>query len=458
MRAPREAHRLAARSGLVLGWGCLLAGPLIGQPRPDPAVECRLPATTTVERSRVRLPVGGTATAVTVQVDGREAGTWRRRVDDRSATAEVAIDPALEEAKGYQLTATFDRPPLPRELDSLRAWLERRVATSTPLDPIGLERELEASLAPACGSWNVPALRPMPPSLAAREAARDSVTRRRADEGTAARHLGAAIAAGTAPTGALARLRAQATGERGGTAREIRTIDEVLAVTAEDTTVAGQARVADRLTRAEDLLATWHARRPPSISAATIDSARSTVAALTEAGAALTTRRAAVAAAGADSVVATRRLAADLRAALDPTGTVRITLVEAVTLPVSDAGQWRVGLGLNYTAPIREPVLGYPGATNRIFPDLFVHWSPPGRGTRRPVTIDFGLALGSLGRRAAARDLFWRSSLLLGMSVHPKGLLRIGAGTQIVRERVAGDQDRLRFPLYVALSVAQFKL
>jgi hypothetical protein len=44
------------------------------------------------------------------------------------------------------------------------------------------------------------------------------------------------------------------------------------------------------------------------------------------------------------------------------------------------------------------------------------------------------------------------------MSVHPKGFLRTGVGIQLVREVTPEGRNKLRIPLYVGVSVVQFKL
>jgi hypothetical protein len=206
------------------------------------------------------------------------------------------------------------------------------------------------------------------------------------------------------------------------------------------------------------MLATWHARPPASVDAAAIAEARDVIAPLAESTERLAHLRSLVPGARADSVRATARLAGVMRTELGAPGTVEDELAGSVTLAAHDEGKLRIGVGLHYTAPLRKPIFGDPGATNRIFPDLLVHWSPATEGGRRPVTIDVGLALNTVGRRGETRDLFWRSSLLLGMSVHPKGFLRTGVGIQLVREVTPEGRNKLRIPLYVGVSVVQFKL
>jgi hypothetical protein len=242
------------------------------------------------------------------------------------------------------------------------------------------------------------------------------------------------------------------------TPREIRRLDALTEAEPADTAAGRLADLAGSIAQVEDLLATWHARPPESVEAAAVREARDLVARLADSAESLAHLRSLVPEARADSVRATARLASTMRTELGAPGTVEDVLAGTITLAAHDEGKLRIGVGLHYTAPLHKPIFGDPGATNRIFPDLFLHWSPQAQGERRPVTIDFGLALNTVGRRGETRDLFWRSSLLLGMSVHPRGFVRIGAGIQLVREVTPDGRNKLRIPLYVGASVVQFKL
>jgi hypothetical protein len=334
------------------------------------------------------------------------------------------------------------------------------LSRSASLDTVGLRAALQAGLAQQCRQWTLPALARVAATdpWAKLPVARDTLMRRRAAAAASAGSLAQALAASSPWRGAVARLRDQAAKPNVATAREIRRLDALTEAEPADTAADRLPDLAGRVERAEDLLATWHARPPESVAAAVVAEARDLIARLANSAESLAHLRSLVPDARADSVRATARLASTMRAELGAPGTVEDELVGTVTLAARDEGKLRIGVGLHYTAPLHRPIFGDPGATNRIFPDLFVHWSPQDEGERRPVTIDFGLALNTVGRRGETRDLFWRSSLLLGASVHPRGFLRIGAGIQLVREVTPEGRNKLRIPLYIGASVVQFKL